>query len=146
MDVVPGFWDAIDLAGKQGEVFVIHEVFTELREGKDEVAEWIRTREAYKHDQRHDVPTTLAFKQVGKEVRDRRPAYKKAAIPQFFNGADPWIVAYCAAHGHIVVTQEIAEPRRLAKVKIPDICAPMGVQCVNTMELLRALKVRLVLR
>lgn len=34
MDVVPGFWDALDRAGRQGQIFVIHEVYRELKEGE----------------------------------------------------------------------------------------------------------------
>ncbi len=137
MDVVPGFWDALDEAGRCGEVFVIHEVFDELTDGGDELAAWMKARSAYKHDQRGDTGTNERFGRIHTVIRSRLPAYKAAAIPEFFGGADPWVIAYCAAYDHVLVTQEIAEPKRQAKVKIPDVCGPMGVRCINTIELLR---------
>jgi hypothetical protein len=146
MDVAPGFWDALDEAGVRGDVFVIHEVFREVTRGTDELAKWLKARGSYVRDQRGDGETNVQFALVGKTVAARVPKYKPAAVPDFFGCADPWLIAYCAAHGHVVVTQEIAEPKRLAKVKIPDVCGAMGVRYINAVELLRTLGVRLVLR
>lgn len=144
MDVVPGFWDALDDAAKRGEVFVIHEVFREITRGNDGLARWLKARQSCVHDQRGDAATNVRLARIGKVVAERVPQYKPVAIPEFFACADPWLVAYCAAHGHVVVTQEVAEPRRQAKVKIPDVCGAMGVPYINAIALLRTLGVRLV--
>lgn len=146
MDVAPGFWDALDDAGARGQVFVIHEVFREITRGTDELAMWLKARASYVHDQRGDSATNGQLALIGQVVAARLPKYKPAAIPEFFGCADPWLVAYCAAHGHVVVTQETAEPKRQAKVKIPDVCGTMGVRTINAIALLRTLGVRLVLR
>jgi Domain of unknown function (DUF4411) len=125
---------------------VIHEVYRELVEGGDELANWIRERDEYVHDQRNDGLTAVAYRKIGKAVGRRSPAFKAAAIAEFLDAADPWLIAYCASHEHIVVTREIAAPNSISRVKIPDVCGLMGVRCVTTMELLRTLRVQLVLR
>lgn len=43
-DFCPGFWDWIDRANGEGEVFSISKVFDELRAGDDELTEWAQER------------------------------------------------------------------------------------------------------
>ncbi len=48
---------------------------------------------------------------------------------------------YCLADNanKIVVTQEVSEPNRQNKVKIPDACIALNVSYVNTIEMFRQL-------
>jgi len=65
------------------------------------------------------------------------------ALNEFLNAdeADAFIVAYALAEpeNRIIVTQEISEPNRKNKVKIPDACKDLNVSYVNTMDMFRKL-------
>jgi hypothetical protein len=50
----------------------------------------------------------------------RRPVLD-AAKAKFATGADGWLVAYAAAHGVIVVTNEQAAPDSKREIKLPDV-------------------------
>ena len=63
--------------------------------------------------------------------------YDEAGYEKFFRGADFVLVGYALAHNHIVVTQENTKGGK-SKVKIPDACDAMGVECINTWDLLKA--------
>ena len=56
------------------------------------------------------------------------------------SGADPWIIASAKVLGRKVVTQETPGGANTRKVKIPDVCAAMGVECINSFEMLDELK------
>jgi len=55
--------------------------------------------------------------------------------------ADAFIVAYALddPSNNIIVTQEVSEPFRRNKVKIPDACDALGVRYVNMMDMFRLL-------
>lgn len=64
-----------------------------------------------------------------------------AALNEFLDSAeaDAWLVAYSIANESKTVTHETSEPNRKSKVKIPDVCSPFGISCVNTIEMFRYL-------
>lgn len=59
----------------------------------------------------------------------------------FINAANryPFLVGVAAELGYIVVTQETPAGSRRRKVKIPDACASLGVQCEDTFQMMRNL-------
>ena len=59
-------------------------------------------------------------------VEDRKGTY----------GADPFVIALAKVEDLIVVTGEKASGN-LAKPKIPDVCADMGIECINILDLMR---------
>jgi hypothetical protein len=67
--------------------------------------------------------------------------YKTQAKSEFMTLADGWLIAYAKAYNKILVTQEISEPTRINKVKIPDVCIGIGVTCIGTFEFLRRLNI-----
>ena len=58
--------------------------------------------------------------------------YEPAAVNPFLQAADYYLVAQALAHGHTVVTHEIASTS-VKKIKIPDACLGLGVRCVVTL-------------
>jgi hypothetical protein len=56
------------------------------------------------------------------------------------NAADPWLVAHCAEHGRLVVTQERRKGLGTASknMKIPNVADVYGVDCINFNGLARA--------
>ena len=50
------------------------------------------------------------------------------------NAADPWIIAYAYTLGGVVVSEE---QRGGNDVRIPDVCAVLGVRHMSLLDLLR---------
>lgn len=146
MDIVPGFWDALDRAGRKGTVFVIHDVFKEVTDGHDNLAEWMSERPFLKQDHRRCEKTQDRYGELSEAIEKRRPKYRPSAITQFHTEADPWVISFAAANDHTVVSHEGRMPKAVRKVSVPDVCDLLHVSCINTIDLLRALNVKLVLR
>jgi hypothetical protein len=58
------------------------------------------------------------------------------------DAADPWLIAYAEAAGWVVVTEEKMS-QNVAKPKIPNICSDLGIECIDTVAMLRRLGLRL---
>jgi len=66
-------------------------------------------------------------------------SYQHHAQAKFLGDADFFLVAFAAAHGHIVVTHET--PSNGQDVKIPNACKMMDVRHMNPFEMLSIEKV-----
>lgn len=146
MDFAPGFWKALERGFRSQKILITHAVFQELSVGTDPLTKWIRDFRDYVHDERACESTQLKYRDVGKAVESRNPAYKPAAVYKFHEEADPWIIAHALAHGHAVVSLERPNPHRTNKVSVPDICQMLRIECIDTFELLRTLGATLELR
>lgn len=71
-------------------------------------------------------------------------SYDPAAVNTFLLVADYYLVAHALAHGHTVVTHEIASTST-KKIKIPDACIGLGIKCMTPYEMLRRERARFVL-
>ena len=71
--------------------------------------------------------------------------YEPAAVNTFLQIADYYLVAHALAHGHTVVTHEVASPST-KKIKIPNACIGLGIKCVTPYEMLRHERARFILR
>jgi hypothetical protein len=142
MDLCPAFWDWLVRAHAAGKVFSIEKVGDELRVVDDELAGWAAQRGAgfFLPPDQQMLPSLA---RVSEWVN--RQEYRPAAISTFFQDADYYLVAFALAHGHIVVTQEVASDG-VRQVKIPNVCIGMQVKCMNTYEMLRAEHARFVLQ
>lgn len=143
-DVAPGFWDGLEEAGRAQRVIVIRSVFKEILDGGDELSEWLRTRETIFLAEDRDEATQDRYSALAMAIGDRKPAYKNDALADFFDKADSWLVAQAAAHENVVVTQEASAPDGRKRVKIPDACCLLEVPCINTIQLIRTLDIKLV--
>ena len=144
MDFAPGFWDGLVTAAQSGELLSIHEVYSELSKSTDDLAAWAKTHRTLIFKNNNDPATQQAMVRVGVEIEARVPKYTEPAKEAFLSGADPWLIAFCLAHGHTLVTEEVGDPRQITKVRIPDICAPLRVSTVPMVAMLRPLKLRLI--
>lgn len=147
LDFCPAFWDWLDVQRDVEEILCVRAIFDELAEGGDELADWIRDRRGHawlRAVNTEDVQ--LAYRRVVAYVEGRRGHYNDAAIADFMAGADPWLIAYCLAGQHTVVTHELPAPDGRRKVKIPDVCNALAVPWMNTFDALRELNARFVLQ
>jgi hypothetical protein len=134
-DFHPGFWDWLLDANAGGHLFSVEKVAEELRDGGDELADWVRDR-----DETFFLPPddqVVASLQACSVWVNECGLYEPVAVATFLQAADYYLVAHAHAHQHVVVTHEVAADSRL-KVKIPNACAGMAVQCMTPFEMLSA--------
>lgn len=71
-------------------------------------------------------------------------AYEPVAMHTFLQVADYYLIAHALAGGHYVVTHEV--PGNSAKrIKIPNVCAGLGLKFLSPYEMLRRENARFVL-
>lgn len=142
-DVCPAFWDWLDLANQQGEIFSVEAVRTELTGRGDNLSTWIDARPGLFIQPDADVPVSLGALGAWTVGCGR---FTDAAVATFFSSADFHLIGEGHAHSHVVVTNEVAAPDATARVKIPDAAAAVGVACLTPFEMLRQEGVRFDLR
>lgn len=71
-------------------------------------------------------------------VHKQDPAFKQAAVDDFLNVADSWLVASGARHGYTIVSNETSAPGAIKRIKIPDAAAAFNVECIPLLEFFRA--------
>jgi len=125
------FWDWIDREHTAGRIFSIDKVLDEIAEGRyGKLAPWAKARPSL-FLKAADPDTMNSLTSVARWVSEN---FDEASYEKFFRGADFVLVGYAHAHNHVVVTQETKGSK--TKVKIPDACNALGVECINTWELL----------
>ncbi|MBF0142675.1 MAG: DUF4411 family protein [Magnetococcales bacterium] len=135
-DICPGFWDWLDREIPNGKVASIVNVYEELKECKDELANWVKIRRNQgMFLDVDDTATQEAFQKIAATVG--QSAYKPSAKSQFLAGADPWLIAKALAQKGTVVTHEQPAPDSIKRVPIPNICQEYGIDFINTFDLLR---------
>jgi hypothetical protein len=134
-DLVPAFWSFLDKKVSEGLIAAPRLVYDELESGGDELAVWVKARKESGLFVDPDEAVQATLKQVVDYVSN---TYVKAEAEIFLKGADPWLIAHAKTHGGTVVTLERLEPKA-KKVKIPNVCAHVGVKTIDTFGMLRAL-------
>jgi len=133
-DICPAFWIFLEREHAAGRLFSIRPIGEEIWRGNDELAKWASNRVNL------FLPLDAAAHEAAKEVVDyvQTNGFSDAAKAEFLRGADPFLIAYAKAHGHVVVTHETLEKGRLNKVKIPNVCNAIGgVRCIRVWDWLR---------
>lgn len=136
---VPGFWDHLREAHGRGVLGSIHRVKEELTKGTP-CREWADgcADSFFAPD---DVATVAAFPATAKWAAGM--GKPDASVAEFLRVADFRLVAAALAHGHTVVTREKAA-RDGHKLKVPDACADLGIECIHPVEAFRQSGLRLV--
>lgn len=138
-DLAPGFWEWLDADAAAGAIGSIEEVSTELLAGADELARWAQTHPAMFASV--DQATVLKLGELAAWANGGQ--FTQAAVDEFLDVADYYLVAHAAAHGHTVVTHEIYQANARKRVLIPNACQALGVPYCTTFEMLRFRSVRL---
>jgi hypothetical protein len=141
LDFCPAFWDWLVLKNSARQVFSIERVGEELQAGDDQLARWAAMcGPAFFVGPDAAMLATLG--QVSAWAAGQ--SYDPAAVHTFLQAADYYLVAQALAHGHTIVTHEIASTSK-KRVKIPDACIGLGVKCMTPFEMLRRERARFVL-
>ncbi len=140
-DVVPGFWEWLLDANADGVLASVDAVGAELRAGGDELAEWAQDR-----DEAFFLPPDDLVVESLRTVSSWATGcgvYSQAAIADFLGAADYYLVAHALANADTVVTHEVSA-NTPNKIKIPNACTALGVNCVTPFEMLRSAGARFV--
>ncbi len=142
LDVASSFWNKVKQLADEGKIISIDKVKQEIYQNEDALKQWCVTK--LPRDFFKDTAIVMAsYVQVAAWAASQSSHYLPNALAEFLHAdeADAYIVAYVLAdtNNRIVVTQEISEPNRRNKVKIPDTCNALNVRFVNVIDMFRQL-------
>lgn len=140
---VPEFWEWLVYHGEQGNVKIPIEIYEELTNGDDDLADWAKrseTKTALLLEE--DVEVSL----VQRILREGyAPDLNDTEVAQL--GRDPFFIAYAlnrtSDNQRCIVTTESSKPsKNRANRHIPDVCGSFGIPCCNSYEFFKALGFR----
>jgi len=134
-DIVPAFWDWLVLQHGAAQVFTVQKVVDEVVGTGDELSTWVSDLPApFSIDiEATDQPHLSSLAQWANAGH-----FTPAAVSDFLQAADYFLVAQAARLGYTVVTHERADPASKRRIKIPDACKAMQVSYVTPFTMLRA--------
>lgn len=138
LERVPEFWEWLENGGVNGHVKIPLEVYEEISDGKDELADWskqVQIKAALLLQE--EVEVSLVSNATDQGYASDLTDDEVVKI-----GRDPFLIAYALrdAESRCVVTTEVSKPSRSrANRHLPDVCHDLGVNCYNTFEFVRAL-------
>ena len=139
-DLWPTFWDKFRDLMINGQIYSCNRVKSEIETRNDELTNWmsVNTPPNFYIGEDTDVMIQLAATQ---NWANTNSVFTDAARIDYANKADAYIVATAKAKGLTVVTYEKSSPFSRTRVKIPDACAAIGVNCCKLNDMLRELGV-----
>lgn len=141
LDFCPAFWDWLIANNATKRVFSIEKVADEIAAGGDELSTWA----AQRGSDFFLVPDAAILPALGTVSNwATGHGYEAAAVNLFLQVADYYLVGHALAHGHTVVTHEVASPST-KKIKIPNACIGVGLKFMTPYEMLRRERARFVL-
>lgn len=140
-DFCPAFWEWLVTQNESGNVASIEKVADELVAGDDELSQWAKERgKAFFLNA--DDAVVPALGEVSTWASSQ--AYEPPAVATFLQVADYWLVAHALAHDYTIVTHEVpADTTR--KIKIPNACIGLKLNCISPYEMLRRERAKFVL-
>lgn len=142
LDIACSFWNKVKQLAEEGKIISVDKVKNELYDKNDSLEKWCK----------ENLPTDFfkstsgvlnEYSQILSWAVSRSEHYLPQAINEFMNidEADSFLIAYALAdpNNRFIVTQEISQPLRKNKIKIPDVCRAFNLRCVNTIDMFRRL-------
>jgi hypothetical protein len=138
LERVPEYWDWLVHYGKNGQVKLPVEMVEEIREGTDDLADWLSDRnnlEALLLNEDAEVNFVRAVIVTGyaADLTDEEIEIV---------GRDPFLISYAMRDltGRCIVTTEVSKPKRVrANRHVPDICDDLNILWMDGFGLNRAL-------
>ena len=140
-DFCPAFWEWLIAQNEAGVVASVEKVENELVDIEDDLSEWVGDR-GDGFFLAPDDAVAASLGPVSQWAGDQ--AYEQVAVSTFLQVADYWLVAHAHAHKMAVVSHEVPSDS-IKKIKIPNACIGLGVQCFTPYEMLRRERARFVL-
>jgi len=141
LERVPEFWEWLENGGVNGHVTIPLEVYEEISDGNDELANWAK---------QEPIKTALLLQEevdvsLVSYATDQGYASDLTDDEVVKIGRDPFLIAYALTDtdNRCLVTTEVSKPsRQRANRHLPNVCSDLGVRCYNTFEFVRALDFR----
>lgn len=143
-DVVPSFWMKVKELAEQRKIISIDKVKKELLQNKDDLSQWII--ENLPEDFFKDTTTVVPnYATLTGWVYSKSEQYSATAISEFLDAdeADAWLIAFAMTYNNQIVTHEVSKPNSKSRVMLPDAANPFNVICIKTVDLFRALGVKI---
>lgn len=125
------FWDWLKVRGEDGEIRIPEWVGEEVGIGTDGVPAWLAKNKEVLLLKTSDVYAVIP--QVVQAYEDlSENGIDEESVEQL--KADPYVVAHALILGATVVTDEHGKAGRLTnykEVKVPHVCAKLGVPCIK---------------
>ncbi|MFC3832126.1 MULTISPECIES: DUF4411 family protein [Deinococcus] len=132
----PSLWANIKNGIDSGLIFVCRDVLLELEKKDDGLHDWLKQN--LTESQMLDLDG-----EVQNQLRIILADYPKFVESRGIrNGADPIVIATSKAHDLTVVSEEQLSLDG-KRVKIPNVCQDIGVNCINFMTLIKEVKLRI---
>ncbi len=136
IDFAEPYWTKLDELAQAGIVFATEEVKHEIRKIDDSLKSWLEPREHFFKP--IDDTVIECLQTIYRDERNRRLVDSS----KFRSVADPWVIAHAMAEKAVVVTKENYEVNPTKRVKIPNVCQALGIECIDDFELIRRLNLR----
>lgn len=136
-----GVWEWLENNIINGNIVICESVYEELKSYKDDLFNWLNDILDGNHISAEPNSTSniiTAYKSVIDQA-DKNKNYTRSAMEVFGANADGWVIAHALANGYVLVTEERSNMDSKKRVKIPDICQPLGVTVTNTIGLFQSL-------
>lgn len=141
LDFCPAFWEWLIANNKGANVFSIEKVGDEIAAGGDDLSDWAgNCGDGF--FLKPDAALLPALGSVSAWANGQN--YEPAAVNTFLQVADYYLVAHALAHGHTVVTHEIASAST-KRIKIPNACIRLSIKFMTPYEMLRHERARFIL-
>ena len=148
LDFFPGYWRWLISAHKRGLVFSTTDIRAQInKEGTQEQKDlklWCGKGNVGAVIFEDPTRKQSHEEQISSWVRDKKRPYSKAARDQFIRDVDFLLIAEALSRQAIVVSYEgtgnpqdatLEKPQK--RIKIPDVCMGLGIQCIQPFEMLR---------
>jgi len=143
LDIATGFWNKVHQLAEAGTIISIDKVKNELFDKNDALENWCKAQLPSDFF-RNSTEAIAEYGRVVALANSKSSHYLPKALNEFLNAneADAFLISYCLVDPdeRIIVTQEISEPNRKSKIKIPDCCKALGITYKNTIEMFRELR------
>jgi Domain of unknown function (DUF4411) len=138
LERVPEFWEWLLHHAGNGQVKMPIEMVEEIREGTDDLAEWLSQTDHLDALCLQEEADVAFVQHVINEGYARDLTDQEVEII----GRDPFLISYAlqALDGRCVVTTEVSKPKRQrANRHLPDVCTQLEVTWMDNFGLLEAL-------
>lgn len=144
LDIATGFWNKVEELAKTGIIASIDKVKNEIYDKNDELEAWCKAH--LPADFFKDTSEVIdQYKKLTTWALSMSEQYLPNAINEFLdaNEADAFLVAYAMfdLKNRVIVTQEVSQPGRKNKIKIPQPCNVFNIKYMNTIEMFREIGV-----
>ena len=134
-DVVPQFWDWLEVQVRGGIVYSPLAVYKEWMGGSDQLKEWVKI---LRTKGLRTQPSNGVQQKLGIVVQHVSASYAEHNAEHFLAKADPWAIAQAWHDGSYLVTHEKLVGEGAKRVMIPNVCRDIcpAVKCIKTPDML----------